>query len=96
MAGVAQKDLTRKQADVLEYIKSCVERDGRTPTIRQVGKHFGLRSTGSVRDVYAALEKKGWLARVEGLAGGGARLDPDVFTIKVTQRIKYRIKTNRR
>ena len=87
------KELTRKQADVLEFIKGCVERNGRTPTIREIGKHFGMRSTGSVRDVLGALKKKGWLAPVEGLSGGGSRLDPDVFTVKVTQRIKHKIKS---
>jgi hypothetical protein len=49
----AMRPLTKKQAAVLEYIIACIEKDHRTPTIRQIGTKFKLRSTGSVRDLIA-------------------------------------------
>jgi SOS-response transcriptional repressor LexA len=51
MAKAKKRPLTQKQAAVLEYVITCVEKEHRTPTIRQIGAKFKLRSTGSVRDV---------------------------------------------
>jgi len=84
--------LTKKQIKVLEYIKECVEREGRTPTLRQIGGHFKMRSTGSVRDILRALTKKGWLICDGGKAGGRARLNPEVFEIVVEQFENYTVK----
>jgi SOS-response transcriptional repressor LexA len=48
------RPLTRKQAAALEYIIQCLEKEHRTPTIRQMGAKFKMHSTGSVRDVIYA------------------------------------------
>ena len=78
----AKRPLTKKQAAVLEYVIACVEKEHRTPTIRQIGTKFKLRSTGSVRDVIAALVKKGELVKDDAVARG-VRLNPRKYTVKV-------------
>jgi SOS-response transcriptional repressor LexA len=77
------RPLTKKQAAVLEYVIGCVEKEHRTPTIRQIGTKFKLRSTGSVRDVVAALVKKGELIKDEALSRG-IRLNPKKYKVKVS------------
>jgi SOS-response transcriptional repressor LexA len=81
----AKKQLTRKQAAVLEYVVQCVEKEHRTPTIRQVGAKFKMRSTGSVRDVVAALVKKGELVKDAALSRG-VRLNPQKYKVTVSKK----------
>lgn len=54
-------DLTDRQAKILAFIKSQVTRTGRPPTLREIGTHFGFKSTGTTRDHLAALSRKGFL-----------------------------------
>ena len=81
----AKRPLTKKQAAVLEYIIACIEKDHRTPTIRQIGTKFKLRSTGSVRDLIAALVKKGELIKDAALSRG-ARLNPRKYNVRVSKK----------
>ena len=55
------KGLTKRQREVYEFILSHMENFQRPPTIREIGEHFGMKSTGSVRDNLIALEKKGYV-----------------------------------
>ena len=77
--------LTAKQAAALEYVKQCIEKDNRTPTIRQIGMKFKYRSTASGREIVAALVKKGELVKDEALARG-VRLNPRKYTVKVIRK----------
>lgn len=80
------KELTKKQARVRDYIIKCVEKDQRTPTIRQIGTQFNLRSTGSVRDIITALVKKGEVIKDPALSRG-VRLNPKRYKISVTRTV---------
>jgi len=64
------KALTAKQRAVLEFIRAETARRGFPPTIREIGAHFGLSSTGSVRDHLRALERKGYISRRSNLSRG--------------------------
>ncbi|MBM3252616.1 MAG: transcriptional repressor LexA [Candidatus Omnitrophica bacterium] len=55
------KDLTAKQRMVLLFIQDKVKKEGIPPTIREIGRNFGFRSTGTVRDYLNNLKKKGYL-----------------------------------
>lgn len=55
--------LTQRQRDILDFISSSIDRRGYPPTLREIGEHFGIRSTNGVSDHLKALEKKGFLAR---------------------------------
>jgi len=64
------KSLTGKQKAVLDFLRAETRRRGLPPTIREIGAHFGLRSTGSVRDHLRALERKGYIDRRRHLSRG--------------------------
>jgi repressor LexA len=56
-------DLTERQREVLDFITGSINRCGYPPTLREIGSHFGIRSTNGVNDHLRALEKKGYLHR---------------------------------
>ena len=55
--------LTERQRNILAYISSSINDRGFPPTLREIGEHFGIRSTNGVNDHLKALEKKGHLRR---------------------------------
>ncbi len=57
--------LTERQEKILAFIKKSIQEQGDPPTIREIGEHFGIRSTNGVNDHLKALERKGYLMRGE-------------------------------
>src|SRR5438132_12988963 len=57
--------LTERQEKILSFIKKSIVDQGYPPTIREIGEHFGIRSTNGVNDHLKALERKGYLMRGE-------------------------------
>jgi len=57
--------LTERQEKILTFIKTSIAEQGYPPTIREIGEHFGIRSTNGVNDHLKALERKGHLLRGE-------------------------------
>jgi repressor LexA len=55
--------LTERQQQILDYIADSINARGFPPTLREIGEHFGIRSTNGVNDHLKALEKKGYLRR---------------------------------
>jgi repressor LexA len=55
--------LTDRQREVLGFISDSIRKRGYPPTLREIGSHFGIRSTNGVNDHLRALEKKGYLHR---------------------------------
>jgi repressor LexA len=55
--------LTDRQRQVLDFISDSIRKRGYPPTLREIGSHFGIRSTNGVNDHLRALEKKGFLHR---------------------------------
>jgi len=68
--------LTPRQRAVLECIKDSIARDGRPPTLREIGAEVGISSTNGVNDHLKALESKGYLARESGRSRGLRILEP--------------------
>ncbi|UCE17816.1 MAG: transcriptional repressor LexA [Gemmatimonadota bacterium] len=58
--------LTERQKAVLEYVSRCIREQGYQPTMREIGDHFGIRSTHGVHRHLDALERKGYLRREGG------------------------------
>ena len=52
--------LTKRQEQVLEFIRSFSRENGYPPSVRDIGKEFGL-SPATVHDHLKALERKGYL-----------------------------------
>jgi len=57
------KGLTHRQQQILDFITGSIQERGYPPTIREIGKHMGIRSTNGVNDHLKALERKGMLTR---------------------------------
>src|SRR4029079_12788610 len=55
--------LTQRQRDILDFISASIAERGFSPTLREIGEHFNIRSTNGVNDHLKALEKKGHLRR---------------------------------
>jgi SOS-response transcriptional repressor LexA len=85
MAMAKKKPLTKRQAAALEYIITCVEKDNRTPTLRQICGKFKMRSTGSAKSVISSLVKKNELIKDAALQRG-VRLNPKKYTVKVSKK----------
>ncbi len=56
-------ELTERQREILDFINRSIGKRGYPPTLREIGSHFGIRSTNGVNDHLRALEKKGYLQR---------------------------------
>lgn len=62
------KNLTARQRQVLDYISSFISEHSYPPSIRDIQKHFGLKSTKGVKDHIDRLVEKGYLHRTDGAA----------------------------
>ncbi len=56
--------LNEKHKKVLQFIEDEVERCNYPPSVREIGKELGIRSTATVHGYLDALEKKGYITRV--------------------------------
>ncbi|ONI77396.1 repressor LexA [Actinosynnema sp. ALI-1.44] len=56
-------ELPLRQQQILATIQDCVNREGYSPSTREIGDAVGLRSTSTVSKHLAALEDKGYLRR---------------------------------
>ena len=79
--------LTDRQRKVLDFICQSTSQRGYPPTLREIGGHFGIRSTNGVNDHLRALEKKGYLHR-EDLKSRALRpvgsLSPTTETVNIS------------
>lgn len=55
--------LTDRQKNVYELIRSLIQNRGYGPTVREIGEHFGIKSPNGVMCHLRALEKKGLIIR---------------------------------
>ena len=72
------EDLPERQREVLEVIRTWVERFGYPPSVREIGEAVGLTSTSSVSYQLRALEQKGYLRRDPNRPRAIGVLPPDV------------------
>ncbi len=62
------RKITDRQKQVLEYICDFIDEHAYAPSIRDIQKHFELKSTKGVKDHIDRLVEKGFLIRTEGTA----------------------------
>jgi repressor LexA len=65
-----KQPLTDRQQKLLDFIRDYIRGKGHPPTFREIGRAFGFRSTGTVRDHLHALERKGHLRALHGKSRG--------------------------
>lgn len=77
------KKLSKRQEDILAYIKEQVRLKGYPPSVREIGEAVGLASSSTVHGHLARLESKGLIRRDPTKPRAIEILDPDAdFTIK--------------
>jgi len=55
--------LTKKQKDILDYIRGFVDDNGYAPSYREIAHFFDLSSTGTIAEYINILEEKGYLTK---------------------------------
>lgn len=56
---------TEKQLDAIRYIRNCLVRQGRTPSVRNLMEALGYKSPKSAQDILGQLEEKGVIKKHE-------------------------------
>jgi repressor LexA len=57
------RELTRRQRQILDFIRASLNRHGYPPSVREIGAEVGLSSSSTVHSHLAALEAKGFIRR---------------------------------
>lgn len=55
--------LTKKQKDILEFIRNFIDDNGYAPSYREIAHYFELSSTGTVAEYINILAEKGYLTK---------------------------------
>lgn len=55
--------LTKRQQQILDFIRSEIHRQGYPPSVREIGEAVGLSSSSTVHSHLAALQTKGFIKR---------------------------------
>ena len=64
------KNLTKRQSEIFNYIKSEIENNGYPPPRSEISKTFGFKSPNAAEDHLKALKKKGVLDLAAGTSRG--------------------------
>ena len=59
----AKQELTKRQREILDFVKTFLETNSYPPSVRDIGEAVGLSSTSSVHAQLNNLEEKGYLRR---------------------------------
>jgi repressor LexA len=61
-----ENELTKRQQEVLDFLKDYLVENGFPPTLREIAFHFGLRGPKSPQKTLSILERKGFIRKVPG------------------------------
>lgn len=70
--------LTRRQAQILRFIREYLDAFGYAPSVREIAERLRITSTNGVNDHLLALERKGWVERTPRTARGLRLLRRDI------------------
>lgn len=54
-------ELSEKELEIYQFVKDCIERDGYAPSVRDICRAMGIRSTSTVHNYIHRLDEKGYL-----------------------------------
>lgn len=77
-----KKQLTDRQEDILTFIQQFLQENGYPPTLREIGKKFGISSTFGVKRHLEALTKKGYLNILSNASRGISITKDDDFGVE--------------
>lgn len=82
--------ISKRQQDILDFIKQQVSEKGYPPSVREIGEAVGLASSSTVHGHLARLEKKGYIRRdptkpraIEILTNEDTNIIPKAETVNV-------------
>jgi repressor LexA len=84
-------ELTERQQEILTFINRSIGERGYPPTLREIGRQFGIRSTNGVNDHLRALEKKGYLQREDMKSRALRPIDSDGQSTSSAQMVEVPI-----
>lgn len=58
-----RSELTKRQRQILDFVRAEIHRRGFPPSVREIGEAIGLSSSSTVHSHLAALETKGFIRR---------------------------------
>ena len=64
MTNAVRYGLTRRQGEVLAWLKVRLAQPGAAPTLAEIGKGIGTRSHSRVAELLDALQARGYLRRL--------------------------------
>lgn len=67
--------LTKRQKEILEYIRHYIEAEDYAPTLEEIGSHFGLSSPATVYKHVQQLVRKGYLRKAKHQGRGLEMVD---------------------
>lgn len=53
----------QKTLRILEFIRAYKQLNRQSPTIKEIGLHFGFRSSASVHSHLSEMQRRGWITR---------------------------------
>lgn len=78
---MSQGKISKKQMEILEYIKTQILQRGYPPSVRQICEAVGLKSTSSVHSHLESLEHNGYIRRDPALPRAIEILDDSFFNL---------------
>ncbi|MHA6261194.1 transcriptional repressor LexA [Sporosarcina sp. CAU 1771] len=75
------KKISKRQEDIMDFIKSEVKQKGYPPSVREIGTAVGLASSSTVHGHLARLESKGYIRRDPTKPRAIEILDPEGMDI---------------
>ena len=67
--GKTMEKLTKKQAEVADFISTFIDDNSYSPTYKEIAAHFGV-NVNAIQQAVGALIKKGYAEKPEGIARG--------------------------
>ena len=83
--------LSKRQFQVLEFIKKYFAQYGYAPALKEIATELGLKSTGTVHGHLDALEKKNYIQRSYGYSRGIHLIEENTKPLVVEAQRKYRL-----
>jgi repressor LexA len=79
------KPLTNLERRILDFLVEYLRKNTYQPSIREIGKRFGIKSTKTVSEYLQALADKGWVERDPSRSRGvrliGVEVSPSTITV---------------
>lgn len=79
------RDITAKQQAILDFINQFIEDKGYPPTVREIGKACGMKSSSSVHAQLANLERKGLIKKDPSQSRSISLVKPEESVIPFVQ-----------